>query len=60
MELKKIKMVKYFTKVLLELGSWGFSEYEVTRCANITAVVDKLIVLHKELHNCREGSTVYI
>ena len=44
MELKKLKKINYFNKELLELRSWGFSEEEVSSCANITATVEKLIV----------------
>ena len=47
MELKKIKRKKYFTKAPLELGDWGCSEEEVSICYNITAAVEKIIVLHK-------------
>ena len=39
MELKKLKRKFFFTKVLLWLGAQGFSEEEVSICANITARV---------------------
>ena len=60
MELKKIKRKMCFTKELLELGSWSFSEEEVSSCSNITAVVEMLIVWHKEMPTYREGGAVYI
>ena len=41
MNLKKLKRVKYFTKAILELRVWDFSEEEVSSCANITAVAEK-------------------
>ena len=44
MKLEKLKRIKYFTKALLELRARGFSEEEVSSCANITATVEKLIV----------------
>ena len=60
MEMKKLKRIKYFTKVLLELGSWSFSEEEVSSCANITAAVEKIILWDKELPTYREGDVVHI
>ena len=59
MKLKNLKRIKYFTKALLELRAWWFIEEEVSRFANITAVVDKLILWHKEMPNYREGDIVY-
>ena len=58
--LKNLKRIKYFIKALLELRAQGFSEEEVSICANITAAVEKLIVCHKALPMYREGDTVYI
>ena len=49
MNLQKIKRIKYFTKSLLKLRAWGFSEEEVIRCENITDTVENLIVWYKEL-----------
>ena len=49
MSLKKLKRINYFTKALLELRAWGFSEEEVSIFSNITAAVDNLIVLQKAL-----------
>ena len=60
MNLKKLKRIKYFTKALLELRARGFSEEAVSRCANITAAVEKLIVWHKELPTYIEGDELYI
>ena len=60
MELKKPKRGKYFTKALQELGAQGFSEEEVSSFANITVVVDYLIMWHKEMNIYIEGDTVYI
>ena len=60
MELKKLKRIKYFTKSLLELRALGFIEEEVSSCANITDVAEKLIVCHKALPTYREGDMVYI
>ena len=48
-ELKKLKMEKYFTKALVELRSWGFSEEEVNICTNITAAVEKISVRHNSM-----------
>ena len=48
MELKKLKRIKYFTKALLELRSWGFIEEEGSSCSNITAAAKKMIVWHKQ------------
>ena len=60
MELKKINRIKYSTKALLELRDWGFSEEDVSRCANITDVVEKLIVWNESLPTYRGGEAVYI
>ena len=60
MELKKLNRVNYFTKKLLELGSLGFSVEGLIRCANITAVVENLIVWNKSLITYREGDAVYV
>ena len=60
MNLKKLKRIKYFTKALLELRAWSFSEEEVSRCANIKAAVENIIVCHKSLPTYREGDEVYI
>ena len=60
MNLKKLKRIKYFAKTLLELRDWGFSEEEVSSCANTTSVVDKLIVWNRALPTYREGDEVYI
>ena len=57
--LKKFERVKYFTKALLELSGWGFSEQDVSSCANIIAAVENLIVWHKALLTYREGYKVY-
>ena len=59
MELKKLKRKKYFTKALLELRAWGFSEEEVNNSSNITLELDKLIVWHRELHTYREDDVLY-
>ena len=59
-ELKKLKGENYFIKALLELRARGFSKEEVRICANITSMVDKLVVWHKELHTYREFYGVYI
>ena len=59
-KLNKFKKIKYFTKALLEIRDWGFSEEEVSSCANITAEVEKLIVWHKALTTYRKGDKVYI
>ena len=58
--MKKLKRIKYFTKSLLEIRAWVFSEEEVSSCANITAPEEKLIVRHKALPTYREGDAVYI
>ena len=42
--MKKLNSETYFTKALLGIGAWGFSEKEVRSCANITAEVYKIIV----------------
>ena len=60
MELKKLKRINSFTKVLLELRDQGFSGEEVRSCANIRSSVDKIIVWHKELPTYKEGAVVYI
>ena len=60
MVMKKLNMIKYFAKALLELRDWGFSEEEVIICANITAAAEKLIVWNKAMTNYREGDAVYI
>ena len=60
MELNKINRIKYFTKSLLELRDQGFSEEEVSSCANITAAVEMLILWHKALTTYREGDAVCI
>ena len=60
MELNKTKMVKYFTKALMELRDQGFSEEQVIRCANITYAVENLIMRYKALPTYREGDTVCI
>ena len=60
MDQKKIKRIKYFTKELLELRDRGFSEEGLISCDNITAVLEKLIVWHKELTSYREGDVAYI
>ena len=60
MNLKKLNRIEYFTKALLELRAWWFSEVEVISCANITAAAEKLIVWHKEMTTYREGYEVYI
>ena len=60
MKLKKLERIKYFTKALLELRSWGFCEEEVRICANIKSAVEKLIVWHKSLSTYREGDEVYM
>ena len=60
MELKKLKREKYFTNALLELRAQGFSEEEVSSCANITTAAEKVIVWHKALPTYREGDEVYI
>ena len=60
MELKKLKRIKYFTKSLLELRTWGFSEEEVSRYANITSAAGNLIVWHQSLPTYIEGDSVYI
>ena len=60
MNLKKLKRIKYFTKVLLELRARGFSEEEMSSCATITSAVDKLIVWQKALPTYREGGELYI
>ena len=44
MELNKLNRKRYYTKALLELEAWGFSEEKVKICANIIASVGKLIV----------------
>ena len=58
--MKKLNRIKYFTKALQELRSWGFSEEEVNSCANIKSAVENLIVWHKSLPTYREGDEVYI
>ena len=60
MELKKLNRIKYFTKALLELRVWGFREGQVKSSANITAVVENLVVWHKVLPTYREVGVVYI
>ena len=49
-----------FTKELMELGSWSFSEEEASSYSNITAAVEMLVVWHKAMPTYREGGTVYI
>ena len=44
----------------MELGARGFSEDEVSSCANITSEVEKIILLHREINTYREGDAVYI
>ena len=46
MELNKTRRIKYFTKALLEIRAQGFSEEEVSRCANINAAAENLILWH--------------
>ena len=58
--MKKLKRKNYFTKELLELVYQGFSEEEVSSCANITSTVEKIIVWQKVLHTYIEGDGVYI
>ena len=53
MNLKKLKRINYFTKALLKLIAWVFSEEELSRCANIISAVEKLIVWHKALSTYR-------
>ena len=60
MKMKKLKRIKYFTKALLELRARGFSEEEVSICANITSSVEKLIVWYKSLPTYIEEDEVYI
>ena len=60
MELKKIERIKCFTKELLETKAQGFSAEEVSRCANITSALEKLIFWHKQLPTYREGDVVNI
>ena len=57
---KKLKRIKYFIKELPELRASGFSEEEVSSCANITAAVEKLIVWHKAKPTYIEGDELYI
>ena len=59
-ELNKLNRIKYFTKSILEIRAWEFSEEGVISCANITSAEEKLIVWHKELPTYKEGDTVYI
>ena len=59
-DLKTLNSKKYFTKALLELGAQGFSEEEVSSCANIITEVDKLIVGYKQIQTYIEGNTVNI
>ena len=58
MELNKLNRKRYYTKALLELEAWVFSEEKVKIFANIIASVGKLIVQHKELHTTREVDVV--
>ena len=60
MELKKLNGIKYFIEAIMEIRSRGFSEEEVSSCANIAATVEKLIVWHKSLPTYKEGNVVYI
>ena len=59
-KLKKLNRIKYFTKKLLELRAWGFSENEGISCTNIKTTVEKLTVWHKALPTYRGGDEVYI
>ena len=59
MELKKLKRIKHFTEAALDLRSWVISEEEVSSCANITTLVEKIIVWHKSQPTYREGDAVY-
>ena len=60
MELKKIKRKMCFTKELMELRSWSFSEEEVSSCSNIPSAAEMLVVWHKAMPTYREGGTVYM
>ena len=60
MNLKKLKRIKYFTKALLELIARVFSEEEASRCANVTAAVEKLNVWHKEIPTYIAVDVAYI
>ena len=60
MNLKKLKRINFFTKALLDLRAWGFSEEEVIISANNTAAVEKLNVWHKSLTTYIAVDAVYI
>ena len=53
MVMKKLNIIKYFAKALLELRAQVFSDEVVSICANITAAVEQLIVFHKALPTYR-------
>ena len=60
MNLNKIKRENNFTKTLLEIRSWDFSEDEVSIYTNNKSAVENMLVWQKVLSSYREGDVVYI